>query len=110
MTDIKNPIKNTMTKEEMIDSLDMKYYALTDGCYIISDEFNNLVLCHRCDKDNPMIIDLDGEDLYIKYMQGNISYLTGFATGVRYVLFERLNNIDKLKCYKFSRIFPLIGA
>lgn len=90
--------------------LDLDFYIKTEGCYVVSDEYNNFVVAWRCNKDEPLKIDLNAEDLYIKYLQGHISCLIEIVHGVRYFCFERLNHPDKLKVHSAERVKHIIQA
>ena len=90
--------------QEFLEDLDLMFYALTDGCYVLSDEMNNFVVGYRCDASAPNVIDMDGQDLYIKYLQGDMKILISFASGIRNIVFDRLETPGKYKIVNFDKI------
>lgn len=99
-----------MTADEVIDSIDFKFYATTEGCYIVSDEFNNLVVAHRCKKEAPNNIDLDGSDLMIRFLTGDMKYLINQTEGIDYIVFERLHDPENYRMYKSDRLRSIINS
>lgn len=84
-------------------SLDYGYFINTEGCYVISD-CDNVVVCHRCDISDPDTVDLDGEDLHIKYLEGDMALLLNWVTdAVRHIIFER-NDTGDLRYYDFEKV------
>lgn len=98
-----------MNKEELIESIDFKFYALTAGCYLYSDG-ENMAVCHRCDKEYPMVIDPEGEDFYVRYVQGELAPFINLISDIRYIIFERLNDIGNYRMYDFYNIKRKINA
>jgi len=83
--------------------IDLWYYVRTPGCFVIADEYNNFVVCHRCNKEEPTKVDLDGEDLYVRFLTGDMAYLVDLATNVKCIVFDRFNAINKYKIYEYER-------
>lgn len=89
-------------------TLDYNYYINTLGCYVVSD-CENLVVAHKCNVSDPDTVDLDGEDLHIKYLEGDMSTLLSWCQdNVRYIVFER-NDSGNLKYYDFEKIKRLVS-
>ena len=97
-----------MTAEEVMDKIDLSFYVKTEGCYVVSDEFNNFVIAHRCKSEEPNKINLDGDDLYIRFMQGDLSIMSTWSEGIDKVVFDRLNKVNEYKIYSFDRIYKRI--
>lgn len=91
-----------MTEQEVIDGIDFKFYAVTDGCYLFSDGIN-MAVCHRCDKDNPMTINPDGEDFYVRFVKGELAPFMQLIDGIRYIVFERMHDDGNFRIYEFDR-------
>lgn len=98
-----------MTAEEVIHSIDFSFYAKTIGCYIVADEFNNLVVAHRCRKEKPMNIDPDGNDLMIRFLTGDMQYLINQTEGIDHIVFERLHDPENYRTYKADRLRSIIN-
>lgn len=82
--------------------VDINYYATTEGCYVITDNLGNKTVAFHCNSEDPWKIDVNGEDLFIVWYEGDISALIHLADGVRNIVFER-NDGGKFKVYPFER-------
>lgn len=85
------------------ESMNYGYYINTDGCYVVSD-YRNLVVCHRCEIDDADAVDVEGPDLHIKYLEGNMSEIISLCKDdIRYIIFER-NEDGVLRYMEYKKL------
>lgn len=79
----------------------LDHFLSTDGCYVVSTDAG-FALAYRTNKKDPKNIALDGEDLYITYLTGDIGdFIPWCSDDIKHLIFER---DDKLKVYNLSRL------
>lgn len=85
-----------------IDMID--FFLRTDGCYILKYE-KGMSLAYRCDKDDPLTVNPDGDDMFIQWACGDMLGLLS-TINPEYILFDKN---DRLKCYKFSTLYKRLS-
>ena len=92
-----------MRVEDLISQIDWKYFATTDGCYLISDNCN-VVVAYQCNLDDPKKLDVYGDSIYIVFLAGDMGYLLDFASDdIKNIIFERLTE-NGYKIYDFQKV------
>lgn len=92
-----------MKVDDLISSIDWKFYATTDGCYVISDNCN-VVVAYQCSVDNPKVVNMYGDSIYIVFLAGDMGYLLDFASNnIKNIIFERLDE-NGYKIYDFQKV------
>ena len=87
--------------KEIKANLDFDFYGNTEGAYIIKGD-GNIALAYRYSDDIEQI-DVDGENLFVSYLEGSMRFLLSFVSNdVRMIAFER-DCDGKIRFYDFKR-------
>lgn len=85
-----------LTTQIIKDQID--FFLKTQGCYVISTECS-LLLAYRCSV--PYHIDVEGDNIFIQYMLGDLSEMMNIPCNADKVYYDRRG---KLKMIKYGKI------